>query len=214
MKVQRMIKKVLKPWVPEIILRKRKFMLQKKELLEWHYGGCENPPPNTVKQITIAYYQTKYSIPILIETGTYLGDMVEAQKNRFTKIVTIELSEKLFHDAKKRFSKDGNVTVVHGDSGRVLYEVLKDIKSPAIFWLDGHFSGGITVKGDKECPIFEEINAIFTTSDFNHILLIDDARLFVGHGGYPTIEELTKLIKTKNVKYQEEVKNDIIRFSI
>jgi hypothetical protein len=214
MQVPKMLKKALKPYVPGIILRKRKLMLQKKELLEWHYGGCEYPPPNAVKQITIAYYQTKYSIPILIETGTYLGDMVEAQKNRFSKIVTIELSEKLFNDAKKRFSKDGNITVIHGDSGKVLYEVLKNIKSPAIFWLDGHFSGGITAMGDKECPIFEEINAIFTTSNYNHILLIDDARLFVGQGGYPTIDELTKHIKTKNVKYQEEVKNDIIRYSI
>ncbi|MGN6605056.1 MAG: hypothetical protein ACTHK8_21550 [Ginsengibacter sp.] len=214
MKVQKLIKKALKPYVPKIILRKRKLTLQKKQLLEWHYAGCENPPPNAVKQITIAYYQSKYSIPILIETGTYLGDMVEAQKNRFSKIITIELSEKLFHDAKNRFSKDENIIVMHGDSGKVLYEVLKDIKSPAIFWLDGHFSGGITVKGDKECPIFEEINAIFTTSNYNHILLIDDARLFVGQGGYPTIDELTKHIKTKNVKYQEEVKNDIIRYSI
>ena len=209
-----MIKKVLKPFVPKIVLTKRKLKLQKKQLLEWHYSGCENPPPNSVKQITIAYYQKKYSIPTLIETGTYFGDMVEAQKNRFSKIVTIELSEKLFDDAKKRFSKDKNITVVQGDSGKILYEVLNDIKAPAIFWLDGHFSGGITAKGDKDCPIFEEINAIFTTSNYTHILLIDDARLFVGKGGYPTIEELTEYIKTKNVKYKEEVKNDIIRYSI
>lgn len=209
-----MIKELLKPLIPNNILQKRKLKLQKKELLEWHYSGCDNPPPNSVKQITIAYYQKKYSISTFIETGTYFGDMVEAQKNRFSKIITIELSEQLFHTAKRRFSNNKNITVVQGDSGKVLYEVLKDIQTPAIFWLDGHFSNGITARGEKDCPIFEEIDAIFATSDYNHILLIDDARLFVGNAGYPTIDELTVYIKTKNAKYKAEVKNDILRYSI
>jgi len=48
----------------------------------------------------------------------------------------------------------------------------------------------------------------------NHILLIDDARCFIGNGDYPSIAELTDYVKGKNNKYQVDVKNDIIQFVI
>jgi hypothetical protein len=149
-----------------------------------------------------------------VETGTYRGDMVEAQKTRFKKIISIELGVDLFEKAKERFHHDKNVIIVQGDSGKVLPIILKDINEPALFWLDGHYSGGITAKGDKECPIFEELNAILNTKSFNHILLIDDARCFIGDGDYPTIKKLTEFIRSKNDKYQVEVKHDIIRYVI
>ena len=149
-----------------------------------------------------------------METGTYLGDMVEAQKKQFKKIITIELGIELFNEAKKRFFNDKNVRIVQGDSGKVLPDILKGITEPAIFWLDGHYSEGITAKGDKDCPIFEELNAIFCNSKYNHVLLIDDARCFIGKGDYPTIEELTDYIRGKNEKYNVEVKCDIIRYVI
>jgi protein-L-isoaspartate O-methyltransferase len=67
-----------------------------------------------------------------VETGTSMGDMVEAQNKRFRKIITIELSIELFKKAKKRFVNDKNVVIVQGDSGQVLPEVLKEIDEPAI----------------------------------------------------------------------------------
>ena len=88
------------------------------------------------------------------------------------------------------------------------------INEPAIFWLDGHYSAGITARGDKDCPIFEELDAIFDKNNFEHILLIDDARLFIGEGDYPTIEELTNYIRIKKKKYRVNVKHDIIRYVI
>jgi hypothetical protein len=45
-------------------------------------------------------------------------------------------------------------------------------------------------------------------------LLIDVARLFVGEWDYATIEKLTEYVRSKNVKYQVEVKYDIIRYII
>lgn len=59
----------------------------------------------------------KIRTSILVETGTYMGDMVEAQKARFRKVFSIELSIDLFNKAKKRFSKDKNVIYVQEDSG-------------------------------------------------------------------------------------------------
>lgn len=208
-----MIKKLLKSIVPDIILERRRREWVKTQLEEWHYNGCQLPAPNIVKQITIAYYQKKYSISTLVETGTYMGDMIEAQKKRFKKIYSIELSSVLNEKAKSRFSCDKNICLFQGDSVQVLPNLLKRIDEPAIFWLDGHYSGGITAKGSKDCPILEELNAIFENSKFENVLLIDDARLFIDKADYPSIEKLIDYVGSKNKKYEVEIKNDIIRFT-
>jgi hypothetical protein len=198
-KMKNTIKKVLRPFIPQIV---------------WDRVKKQWQTPHLVKQNTIKEYQQKYGYTTLVETGTYLGDMVEAQKTRFKKIISIELGVDLFEKAKERFNNDKNVLIVQGDSGKVLPKILKDINEPAIFWLDGHYSGGVTAKGDKECPIFEELDAILNNKRFNHILLIDDARCFIGDGDYPSIKKLTEFIRSKNDKYQVEVKHDIIRYVI
>ena len=209
-----MIEKISRPFVPQIVLNALRNAQQKKQLNKWQKSGCPAPPPHIVKQMTIREYHQKHQYTTLVETGTYKGDMVEAQKTRFKKIISIELGVDLYLKAKKRFINDKNVIIVQGDSGKVLPKILLDINEPAIFWLDGHYSSGITAKGDKECPIFEELDSIFNSKKFNHILLIDDARLFLGAGDYPTIEKLTEYIRSKNEKYQVEVKHDIIRYVI
>jgi hypothetical protein len=214
MKMKNIIYKILRPFIPQIVLILLNRKRQKNLIYEWTKNGCPVPPPHLIKQETISEYQQKYGYTTLIETGTYMGDMVEAQKTRFKKIVSIELGVDLYKKAKKRFSNVKNVIIVQGDSGKVLPKILLDINEPAIFWLDGHYSAGITAKGDKECPIFEELDSIFNSKKFNHILLIDDARCFIGEGDYPTIEKLTEYIRSKNEKYKVEVKYDIIRYVI
>lgn len=212
--MKEIVKNALKPLIPQFAWNRLSRTHEKKLLSEWNKNGCPVPPPHIVKQMTIREYQEKYGYSVLVETGTYMGTMVEAQKKIFKKIFSIELGVDLFKDATKRFKKDKNITIVHGDSGKVLPEILLKINEPAIFWLDGHYSAGITAKGEKDCPIFEELNAIFDSKKFNHILLIDDARLFVGKGDYPTIDKLTEYIKSRSEKYQVEVKHDILRYVI
>lgn len=179
-----------------------------QKIRKWERQGRSSPPPHIIKQITIKEYQKKYKYDLLIETGTFLGSMVEAQKGNFKKIISIELGINLFKQARKKFINDKNVTIIQGDSGDILSEL--NINEPAIFWLDGHYSGGITAMGDKECPIIEELDAILN-KQFNHILLIDDAIYYTGKNSYPTIKELIKYIKNKNKNYKINIKNDIIR---
>lgn len=170
--------------------------------------------PLLLKQSVITEYQEKFGCSVFIETGTYLGDMVEAQKRRFKKVISIELGVKLAENAQKRFRNDKHVAIVQGDSSKMLALVLAEIDEPAVFFLDGHYSSGLTSRGEKICPIFEELETIFGTKKFNHIILIDDARLYNGTDNYPSVEELREFVKNRNDSYRNEIEHDIIRFLI
>ncbi|RYF89078.1 MAG: hypothetical protein EOO03_06885 [Chitinophagaceae bacterium] len=208
------LQKILKPFVSNETKAKWQQAAIEQILQEWNDKGRPAPAPHSHKQQVIAGYQKLHNINVLVETGTFMGDMVEAQKNNFKKIISIELSEQLFEKARQRFAGDARISIVQGDSGRVLHGIMKDLNQPAIFWLDGHYSAGATARGDKDCPIFEEVDAIFAGADLPHVLLVDDARLFIGTGDYPTVEELTAYIQQKNAQYKVEVKDDVIRYSI
>lgn len=208
------IKKIFKLFIPQIILKGLRKKFDKKQFEDWQKNGCPDPPPHIVKQMTIRAYQKKYGHKIFVETGTYIGDMVEAQKASFGKIISIELGVDLYRKARNRFRNEENIVIIQGDSGKVLPKILVDINESVIFWLDGHYSAGKTAKGDKACPIFDELDAIFYSNKFSHIILIDDARCFNGESDFPTIDELTDYIGSKNKKYQIEIKHDIIRCTI
>jgi hypothetical protein len=209
----KLILKIKRKLTPRSYLNRKRMLNEHVVFNNWLRNDCNGLPPHVFKQNVIYEFQKKYGYGILVETRTYLGDMVEAQKKFFSKIYSIELSVRLYNRARRRFKKDKNVVIMQGDSGVVLSKI-KELNEPAIFWLDGHYSGGMTAKGDKECPIFEELEAIFAGEKQNHILLIDDARLFVGQNDYPTIERLTAFILTKNPAYKFELKKDILCYFI
>jgi hypothetical protein len=182
-----------------------------KSLHEWKKKGKPVPPPHIVKQKTVKEYGKKFSIKILIETGTLYGQMVLAVKNNFEKIISIELDKKLYRKAKINTMRHENISVIHGDSSRELSKVLKKIHEPCLFWLDAHYSKGETAKGDKETPILEELQDILNHPVSNHVILIDDARCFIGRNDYPSINQLKKLLRAKHPYWILEVKDDIIR---
>ena len=108
------VKEILRPIVPQFILDKLKERENNKIIATWKHNGCPLPPPHIIKQNAIKEYQEKYGYTTLIETGTYLGNMVEAQKTRFKKIISIEPGVELYEKAKERFKKDQNITLMQG----------------------------------------------------------------------------------------------------
>ena len=198
-----------------LILSKLQLTISAEEIYsEWLKNDKPIPVPHIVKQKAIGSYKNEYGIDIFVETGTYLGDMVQAQLSQFKKIISIELGEKLYKKARKRFRKYNHVEILQGDSGVKLKGVVANLDACAVFWLDGHYSGGITAQGNLNCPIYAELDAIFSRGDLDHVILIDDARHFVGAEDYPTIEELKKYVNDKRVGYDCLVQDDIIRFSM
>ena len=155
-------------------------------------------------------FQRKYAIKTLVETGTYLGDTLYAMTPDFEQLYSIELSGHYYRLAQKRFKNFNNIHLLLGDSGKVLKDLVPTLTSPALFWLDGHYSGGLTAKGDKECPVYEELNAIFSSPQ-QHFIFIDDARLFVGANDYPTLENLQSFVKNAKPTYIFSVENDCVR---
>jgi protein-L-isoaspartate O-methyltransferase len=76
-----------------------------KQIAQWGKKEKPMPPPHAVKQQTIQYYAEKYNVKTLIETGTYY--MVEAMRDVFAHICSIELSRELYEKAKRRFGGSG-----------------------------------------------------------------------------------------------------------
>lgn len=186
---------------------------QHKEYEQWLLAGKPVPPPHRVKQLTVSEYASKYNLKILVETGTYLGDMINSVISNFDKIYSIELDVELFQLANIRFSGVKKINLFQGDAGSVLQDVLKQINSPSLFWLDAHFSSGVTARSELDTPIQQELIQIFKHPlAQHHVILIDDARCFNGKGDYPTITSLQKCAETAGFS-QFTVKDDIIRMS-
>ncbi|MDP8217189.1 MAG: hypothetical protein P9M03_00485 [Candidatus Theseobacter exili] len=177
----------------------------------WNKKGNPIPVPDVIKQKTVKEYAKIFSVETFIETGTYLGDMVDAVRDTFKKIYSIELDKTLYEQAKKKFSKHRNILILHGDSSKVLPVILADISEPCLFWLDAHYSKGITAKGDFNTPIMQELNCILDHFVEGNIILIDDAREFNGFNDYPTLEELKKCILKKCPDWKFDIQDDIIR---
>lgn len=178
---------------------------------KWEKNGRPSPPPDPIKHKIISSYRQQMNCKILVETGTYLGNTIWALRNEFERMYSVELAEQLWQNAVYRFRNFDHITIVNGDSGIVLKDLVPKINLRTLFWLDGHYSGGITAKGESMCPIFKELEAIFNNNTLGHVILIDDARLFNGSNDYPTIEELHHFVQQKDTLYKLNVQDDIIR---
>jgi hypothetical protein len=181
------------------------------ELLRWKLRGCPAPPPRLVKQQIVREYARDFRLDVLVETGTYFGEMIAATESGFREIWSIEIDAWLHQRAQKVFAAKPHIHLLLGDSRDVLPQVLAKLDRPALFWLDGHFSGGITGKGSSETPILQELEAIARHRVKEHVLLIDDARDFTGKNDYPSVEQMRHYVGERFPGRAFQLENDIIR---
>lgn len=167
---------------------------------------------HSVKEAKVLACRNLLGATTFIETGTYLGEMVQAVKSAFTKIHSIELNPQLAHEAEAYFKSQSHIFIHQGDSGLVLKDLLKKIQKPSVFWLDAHYSSGVTAKSDLygDTPVLEELSTILNWWILRSAVLIDDARLFVGKDGYPTLEDVQSLVTKENPSLTCFVESDII----
>lgn len=178
---------------------------------QWEAHGRPAPPPHIVKQKALQAYAKCFDLHVLVETGTFLGDMVEATRRDFAEIYSIELDPSLCARARKRFAAYNHITIIEGDSAVSLATIMDALIEPAIFWLDGHYSSGETARGKKDSPIWDELHHILASEIRGHVILIDDARCFGSDPGYPTIDEIQSYIVSRWPLTHVTVADDIIR---
>lgn len=194
-----------------MVRNRRRLRLSDLEVREWICAGRPVPPPQRVKQDALRAHAERYGLRIFVETGTFLGDTVEALKGLFERVFTIEISSELASNARKRFKHDRHIRVIEGDSGKELQRLIPEIDGPCLFWLDGHYSGGITGRGEKDTPIYEELAHILGAPDLGHVIVIDDARLFGADPSYPSIEALETFVRERRPNVEIVTESDSIR---
>ena len=178
--------------------------------LKWIIHGKPIPAHGRYKWKVLKRESRKYNTEIFIETGTAGGGTVLNLENNFKTLYTIELDQTLYHQGKARVGNRGKIICLQGDSGIVINEILNKLDTPATFWLDAHYSGIGTAKGQLDTPIINELRSIFTHKIKNHVIIIDDAREFNGHNDYPPIENIEKMVKLKAPEYEFRRDNDLI----
>lgn len=114
---------------------------------------------------------------IFLETGTYRGETIFAMEPYFKQLHTIEIKKEFYDACKEKYH--GNKIQFHlGDSSKVLPKILPEVQGNMVLFLDGHWSSKDTGKGDKDVPLFEELDAINSFFKSNALIIIDDYRLF------------------------------------
>jgi len=150
------------------------------------------------------------SIKIFFETGTYLGNTVFGVKDFFEKVYSVELSEPLSELARKRFAGDAHVRILNEDSSTALQAFVKTLEQPALFWLDAHYSAGITAKGKIQTPVRDELRSILSHPLKRHFILIDDVKDFNGQNDYPTVVEILDMVQEYGADaYEAKVQGDV-----
>jgi hypothetical protein len=167
------------------------------------------PPPHVVKVRRVLELARHFGTGLLIESGTFEGEMARKCRHGFGRIVTIELDPGLAERAVRRLARYPNIEVRHGDSATVLPQVLAGVKEPALFWLDGHYSGSGTARGASDTPLVQELQAIARHGVPGHVVLVDDARL-LGSGDYPGLDEIRRVVAAFQPGGEVRVVDDIV----
>src|SRR5262249_55490587 len=153
----------------------------------WKLRGEPIRSPHLLKQRTVRDYARRYGLRVLVETGTYYGEMVAAMKNHFAEIYSVEFDSALAALAAKKFSRLKHIHILEGDSAKSVPELLGSLREPALFWLDAGYYGWAGLQGDKQ-RLTTELEAVLGNQPFRHVILMDDARGLNGQNGAPTVE--------------------------
>ena len=147
------------------------------------------------------------AVAVVPKTGTFLGKTTEHLIKHSDYVVSIEPSVDLYNKVLSRL-KSRKVLLLNGTSEDKLQEAIDNVTLKKFriinFWLDGHFSSGITFQGEQSCPLVSELDLIEKNIESKKIIqtelniYIDDLRLIcnasnLGNNeteGYPDLKTI------------------------
>jgi hypothetical protein len=178
----------------------------------WKLRGEPARTPHLVKQRTVREHGSRHGLRVLVETGTYYGEMVAAMRHHFDRIESVECDPALARRAARRFARDPRVRIHEGDSQRVIPEILASLAEPALFWLDAGYYGWAGRNGRTE-RLSEELTAILRHPVPGHVILMDDAHGLDGRNGALTVAELEARLRAELPSRTVAVTYDILRIT-
>ena len=151
-----------------------------------------------------------------VETGTHRGKTTKWAAEHFTSVHTIERAESLYDQYSDELSQIEGVTPHLGDSRTLLPRIMEQVgDQPALLWLDGHWSGGVTAGEGDECPLPDELACLAERPD--DLILIDDARFFLcappqphQPSQWPTISEVVFALPEGGKRHFVQIVDDVI----
>jgi hypothetical protein len=155
-------------------------------------AGDVGPPSDLAKRRYLLKLFRDRGHGVLVESGTYLGGTVEFFLPYADRIVSVEIEPRLFEEAVRRFANKPKVELRLGDARKLIPELAAELEEPALFWLDGHFTGGVnTMMGEQLEPAPGILEALASLElPEGTTVVVDDLRLFGRGDGFPALETL------------------------
>jgi len=189
------------------------YVIQYRRRWQWERSERRLPAPYIVKHEIIKDYAKRFSCSTLVETGTYLGDTVNALKGQFKKIISVELDSFLCQRAKTKFSRFNHIKIICGNGPEVLKDICSGIEEPCLFWLDSTFSGGITARGELITPVVSEIEEIFQKLSDKIIVLINARNILPHPEGKKIMLDIKNIVLAKHPGWKIKERDDVIRIT-
>jgi hypothetical protein len=199
------LRKVYKFLIPSPL---RHRIWKMKEYLRWKKRLFDAPAPFYVKKCVLLRNGTPNAT--WVETGTFMADMTVFLAEHSQKVISVEPEPEFFSKAQQKCKSFDNIKIINGLSEKVLPEILPSLNGAVNFWLDGHYSGGVTFKGPIDTPIIEELWCIEKSiKNISRLaVLIDDMRCFnSGFPGYP--EKSYLVVWAEKNKLHWHIEHDI-----
>jgi hypothetical protein len=185
------------------------------DYLYWKLRPHPKRSPHLVKQRALLEYAKRFHLRILVETGTYYGEMVAALKNRFDRIESVECDPRLAQMATRKFAGHSHIHILEGESQELIPRILQSITAPALFWLDaGYYTWDGLLRNKQRLSM--ELHAILSTPHA-HIVLIDDAstlKFRAPDAPEPAnVAELQANLAAAFPAHHVEIQHDIVRIT-
>lgn len=166
----------------------------------------------------VDFFVEQLATEIFVETGTYEGESIAIAADRIGECHSVELSEKYFEAAQRRFADRPNVRLSLGESPDFLRRLAPQLKGRRVFyWLDAHWCVAEGTAGeDSQSPLLEEIDAI-GSAGAQSVICIDDARLFMcpppaphRYTDWPDFSSLLSALQRSAAEHRVMILNDVI----
>jgi hypothetical protein len=164
----------------------------------------------------VLWLRDTFKAAVFVETGTNQAETAVWASGHFERVFTIEAYGPLYQRAIEAFGHRKNIQFLKGDSRTHIKDLLTSLTKPAIFWLDAHWCGECTFGKGEECPVVGELE-LLNTSKVPHVVLIDDARLFLAPpplpheaSHWPDIATICEILSMGDKKRYVVVHEDVI----